>query len=126
LETFESQREGSLLAYLRQIVLNQVRDAARGVARRPGRDPLPEEAADRCRSPLEETVGRETMEAYDAALADLSEEQRHAVILRIELGYGYSQIAEAVGSPTPNAARMLVTRALLRLAQAMDGHREGR
>jgi len=40
-------------------------------------------------------------------------------VLRIELDFSYAEIAEAMDRPTDNAARMLVTRALVRLAKAM-------
>src|SRR5512140_2869820 len=40
IERFEPRREGAFLAYLRQILLNQVRDEARRVARKPERGAL--------------------------------------------------------------------------------------
>ena len=41
-------------------------------------------------------------------------------MLRIELGFTYVEIATFLGSPSANAARMVVTRALARLAEVMD------
>jgi len=38
-------------------------------------------------------------------------------VLRIEMGLGYDQVAEAVGKPSPNAARVAVMRALVRLGE---------
>jgi RNA polymerase sigma-70 factor (ECF subfamily) len=72
-------------------------------------------------SPLESTISRDTLERYEAALGRLGEEQQEAVILRVEMGYSYDQIAEALGKSSANTARMVVTRALARLAVAMDG-----
>lgn len=118
-ETFEPQGPGSFLAYLRRSLLNQIRDQARRVARSPDRTELPEDLASQERSPLEQAIGREALERYEAALSRMSPEQEEAVVLRLELGFTYEQIAEAIGSPTANAARMLVTRALARLAEAM-------
>jgi len=46
--------------------------------------------------------------------------QRSAVVLRVELGLGYREIADAIGSPSDNAARMTVTRAIERMAEVMD------
>jgi RNA polymerase sigma factor (sigma-70 family) len=123
-ETFEPRREGAFLAYLRQTLLNQVRDEARRVARRPAQGELPETLADPGRSPLEETIGKEAMERYETALGRLNDEQRESVVLRLELGYSYSEIAEALDRPTDNAARMLVTRALAKLAEEMKRVRE--
>jgi RNA polymerase sigma factor (sigma-70 family) len=119
-ETFEPRHEGAFLAYLRQILLNQLRDEVRRVARRPARAELDERLPLLAPSPLEEVIGKDAMERYEAAMAHLSAEQREAVVLRIELGFGYSEIAEAMDRPSGNAARMLVTRALVRLAKAMN------
>lgn len=125
IETFEPRREGAFLAYLRKILINQIRDEARRAARQKGRVELDERVESQERSPLEQVIGREAMERYDAALMRLSEEQREAVMLRIELGYEYGEIAEALDRPTANAARMLVTRALVRMAEEMKQIREG-
>ena len=121
---FEARREGAFLAYLRRILLNAVRDEIRRSARRPTDDVDAVELSAPGPSLLEEQVGRDTLEAYEAALTRLTEAQREAVIMRLEFGYSYPQIAEAMGRGTqPNAARMLVARALVLLAEAMDAHR---
>ncbi len=120
---FEPRREGAFLAYLRRILLNAVRDEIRRSARRPGGEEASEDLVDEGAPAVEQVIGRETMEAYEAALAELSDAQQEAVILRIEFGYTFPEIAEATGSPSANAARMTVARALVRLAEAMDGRR---
>ena len=121
LEGFEPRRPGSFLAYLRQILLNQVRDEIRKARRRPEMTPLGEEFPEDVASPLEQAIGRERLAAYETALARLPEKQQEGVVLRIEMGFTHDQVAEAIGSPSANAARMLVTRALVRLATEMDG-----
>ena len=68
-------------------------------------------------------MGRETLEAYEAGLMKLTDEQREAVVLRVEMGLTYQEIADAMESPSPNAARMLVARGLARLAELMDDRR---
>ncbi len=73
-------------------------------------------------SPLEEAIGAEAMEAYEAALAALTEDQQQAVVLRIEMGLSFQQVAEAMESPSADAARMLVTRGLARLSERMVEH----
>ncbi len=118
---FEPQRVGAFWAYLRRILQNQIRDQIRRTTRRPGATTLPETLADVGHSPLEEVIGRETLEAYERALEKLPDQQREAVLLRIELGFTHPEVAEAIGSPTPNAARMLVARGLARLAEVMNG-----
>lgn len=118
---FEPQREGAFLAYLRRIVLNAVRDELRRANRRPGRVDLGESLPEPGPSLVERAIGREVVEAYEAALATLPEEQREAVMMRVEFGYTYPEIADALGRPSANAARMAVTRALLRVAEVMGG-----
>ena len=120
---FEPRREGAFLAYLRRILLNAVRDEIRRVARRPGTEDMSEDLADGAPPAVEQAIGREAMQAYEAALAELNDAQQEAVILRVEFGYTFSEIAEATGSPSANAARMTVARALVRLGEAMDVRR---
>jgi RNA polymerase sigma-70 factor (ECF subfamily) len=70
-------------------------------------------------SPLEEAIGKEALERYEAALARLRPEDREAIIIRLELGLPYSEVAQALGKPSAAAAHMAVSRALLRLANEM-------
>jgi RNA polymerase sigma-70 factor (ECF subfamily) len=119
IEDFDARGVGSLQAYLRQAVLNRVRDELRRKARSPVRvdvEGLELEAED---SPLEEAIGREAFERYEAALGRLKPEEREAIIGRVEMDYSYPELAEALGKPTPEAARKAAQRALLRLAVEM-------
>jgi RNA polymerase sigma factor (sigma-70 family) len=120
LPEFESRHEGALLAYLRRILFNLVRDEARRVGRRPVHGELDETLPDSGPSPVERAIGQEALENYERALETLSEERRMAVILRVEFGFSYDDIARALDRPTPVAARLLVTRALVTLARKMD------
>jgi RNA polymerase sigma-70 factor (ECF subfamily) len=120
MEGFEPRHEGAFLAYLRRILQNQIRDEIRRAGRRPEMDALPEQLAEDAPSPLEETIGRERLETYEAALAKLQPDQQEALILRFELGFTHGEVAQATGSPSPNAARMKVARALVRLVEVMD------
>ena len=119
LEGFETRGDGALQAYLRQALLNQVRDEVRRAAHRPPAPADPPERVDPGPSPLEEALGRETVQRYEAALAGLREEDRVAIVTRIEMGCSYLEVAEALGKPTADAARMAVSRAVVRLAEAM-------
>ena len=123
IEGFDPQHEGALQAYLRQALLNRVRDEIRRAKRK-----TPAEALDSAEpasdpSPLEEAIGQEAQERYDAALQRLKTDDREAIILRIELGYAYADVAEALGKPSVAAAHMAVSRALLRLAKEMSRER---
>jgi RNA polymerase sigma-70 factor, ECF subfamily len=122
LNEFEQRGEGAFLAYLRQILLNQIRDEARRGKRTPDMVGMPEDLPAKGRSPIEEMIGADVLAGYEAALARLTENQRNAVILRIELGYRYREVAEAMELPSPNAARMLVARALVQLAAMLRNH----
>ena len=53
------------------------------------------------------------------SLHELTEDQREATMLRLEFGFSFPEIAEAMGKPSANAARMLVVRGLVRLAERM-------
>jgi len=119
LGSFEPRHAGAFLAYLRQILLNQIRDEIRRVSRRPDRDGLSEEIPDDGPSPLDEAVGRDARQRYERALLKLTPDQQEAVVLRLELGFTYPEMAEALERPSANAARLLVTRALVRLAKEM-------
>jgi RNA polymerase sigma factor (sigma-70 family) len=116
---FEPQHKGAFQAYLRQALLNRVRDQIRYAGRRPAAS-LDSERASPDPSPLEAAIGREALERYEAALERLKPADRTAIILRVELGCPISEIAEAPDKPSPDAARMAVTRALVRLAAEMS------
>lgn len=118
---FEVRGAGALQAYLRQAVMNRLRDELR----RKGRAPAVVEiegdglALVAEGSPLEEAMGREAFERYQAALARLRPEEREAIIARVEMDYSYAELAEILGKPTPDAARKAAQRALVRLAEEM-------
>ncbi len=118
-DTFQPRREGALQAYLRQALLNRIRDEIR----RAGREPAPVEfhgaEISPDASPLEEAIGRETVERYEGALRSLREEEREAIVARIEMGYSYEEVALAIGRPSAEAARSAVARALVRLVREM-------
>lgn len=121
-ESFEPRSEGALQAYLRQALANRIRDEIRVVARRPVASSLEPGAqhVDEQASPLEQAIGREALETYETALKRLRASDREAIVARIELQYSYQQLAEALGKPSVEAARMTVARALVRLASEMD------
>lgn len=118
-ERFELHREGAFLAYLRKVLLNQIRCEIRRAARRPDCGPGLDRIEAGDPSPLERAIGVEVLERWERALSILTEEQRGAVILRVELGFPYRMIAEALDLPSANAARMTIQRALVRMAAVM-------
>jgi RNA polymerase sigma-70 factor (ECF subfamily) len=120
IEAFESRHEGALQAYLRQAVVNRIRDEVRRTKRSPLAAELDENQSDGQASPLDEAIGREAVDRYEAALARLRPEEREAVVARIEMDGSYQEVAQALGKPSADAARMAVSRALLRLAEEMN------
>lgn len=119
LENIESRGSGSFHAYLRTAVLNRIRDEQRRFIRRLPPETLEETQFDDAPSALEEALGKEAMERYEQALAQLSESDREAIHTRVELGLPYAMVAEAIGKPSADAARMAVSRALMKLAKGM-------
>jgi RNA polymerase sigma-70 factor, ECF subfamily len=122
IDQFEPRHEGALQAYLRQAVVNRVRDEVRRLNRHPAAAGLEDSDhfADPSASPLEEAIGKEALERYEAAMQRLKPEEREIVLARVEMQQSYQQIAAAHGKSSPDAARMAVTRALVRLAEEMD------
>jgi RNA polymerase sigma-70 factor, ECF subfamily len=119
LETFTPRCEGAFILYLRRILLNVLVDHGRKAARRPRPASLEEEPEARGAGPVEEAVGTEAWERYRAAVEELSEAQKEAVVLFVECGMDFPEIAEAIESPSADAARMLVARGVKKLSQLM-------
>ena len=118
-EAFEPRGEGALQAYLRRAVMNRIRNEFRSKGRRPSFEDLNEDAPGDHTSPLEAAIRQEQLDRYDAALSRLSEQERDLVVARIEVGLTYEEMADALGKPSWNAARMATARALLRLAEEL-------
>ena len=60
------------------------------------------------------------MVAYDEAMEKLRAAEREAIIGRVELSLSYAELAKVLERPSPDAARMAVGRALLKLAKLME------
>jgi RNA polymerase sigma-70 factor (ECF subfamily) len=120
IDSFEHRGEGAFQAYLRQAVLNRIRNELRRAAARPARTDLDSEAPDDTASPLERAIGAQGIERYEAALQRLREEDRELIIARLELGLTYAEMAAATGRPSPDAARMAVGRAIVRMIEFMN------
>jgi len=116
--TFEYRREGAFLAFLRTIFMNLLRDKYRAASARPQWEPFREDVAGAA-DPGADVERALFWEAYERALGTLPEHTREAVMLRLEFDWSYERIAADIGSPSKNAARMLVTRGIGRLAEVM-------
>jgi RNA polymerase sigma factor (sigma-70 family) len=119
IDVFEYRVDSALQAYLRQAVMNRIRNEIRRATRHPAPATLDSAAPDAGLSPLEELIGKQTVAAYDEAMAGLQPEEREAIIGRVELGLSYAELAAAMDRPSADAARMAVGRALLKLAKRL-------
>ena len=124
MDGFEPRREGALQAYLRQAVMNRIRDELRRFDRRGQPAALDSQEPDGGPSPLEAAIGTEQSERYERALARLSDADREAVIGRVDLGCSYEELAVALGKPSAEAARKAAQRAVVRLVAEMKHERD--
>jgi RNA polymerase sigma-70 factor, ECF subfamily len=119
-DSFDPHHSGAFLAYLRQGVLNCLRDEVRRVRREPPEAGTAGEVEDARPSPMDEAIGREVLECYEGAFRRLKPEDQEAIFARVELGLSFPEMAETLGKPSPDAARMATSRALVRLAREMS------
>ena len=126
LRSLEVRSEGALWHFLTKSVRNRIIDLHRRGARRPKRGDMPENKTAPGRDALGLAIAAEAFALYERALALLNPEDRRAVVLRLELGLSYKEVAAELDKPTPDAARMTVSRATERLAdgikQLQGGH----
>ncbi|MEM7704548.1 MAG: sigma-70 family RNA polymerase sigma factor [Pseudomonadota bacterium] len=119
LEDFESERPGAFLAYLRAICLSALRDEIRRRRRAPQHLPIEDNLLAGDSSILEEMVGGEILTKYELGLGKMDETKRMAVVMRVEFGMSYREIAAELQRPSVNATRMLIVRAIDELAELM-------
>jgi RNA polymerase sigma-70 factor (ECF subfamily) len=120
IEQFEPRRVGALQAYLRQAVLNRIRNELRRKGRQPDGTDLDGVEIEDGQSPLERAIGSEAVERYERALQRLRAEDREAIVARVEMGYSNEELAVVLGKPSAEAARKAAQRALVRLAEEME------
>ena len=119
LDAFEPRHVGAMQAYLRQSVINRIRDEVRRIGRHPAAVELPEEHPADVTSPLEFAIQAESYERYRQALGSLKPRDRKFVVARVEVQWSLPEIAHRFGMRTADAARMAVSRALRRLSARM-------
>src|SRR5688572_25144343 len=119
LDVFEPRHVGAMQAYLRQSVINRIRDEVRRVTRHPAPVELPPDHAADATSPLEAAIEAESYERYRQALSAMNPRHREIVVARVEMQWSLAEIAQRFGMRTADAARMAVSRALKRLSAEM-------
>ena len=120
LKSFDPRGTGAFQAYLRQAVLNRIRDEVRRIGRKPPTEDTLSEIIDPGPSPIEIAIGREEFDRYESALGELRDSDREAIIARLEFGLSYREAADYLGNPSPDAAKIAVRRAVVRLAEKMS------
>lgn len=120
IDRFEDRGDGALQAYLRQAVMNRLRDELRRIERRPMSE-LPDDLRDPALSPFDTTLDAQRAERYKQALTTLDEADRVLIVARLEMDYTYEQLALISDRPTPEAARKALRRAVMKLAARMSG-----
>ena len=125
LDTFQPRHVGAMQAYLRTAVINRIRDEVRRIGRHPASCELPDDMPSEAPSPLEQSVKAEAVSRYHRALVELKPRDRALVVARIEAQWTFDEIARHFGMPTPDAARMAVSRALNRLLDLVKEQRRG-
>lgn len=118
--SLEGTTGAALQAYLRQAVLNRVRDELRRSKRRPDMTDIDGNDVACEASPLEQMLGAEALDRYEDALATLRPDEREAIVGRLEMGYSYRELAAILDKPSPEAARKAAARAVARLVEEMQ------
>ena len=108
LDRIEVRGPGMFQAYVRQAILNRIRDQLRSARTRPG-VAAPERIEGKTPSPLDLAIEADVLDRYERALAQLTEDERRLLHLRVELDFSYGEIA-AMMERSPDAARMAARR----------------
>jgi RNA polymerase sigma factor (sigma-70 family) len=119
LDRFEARHVGALQAYLRQAVINRIRDEVRRVQRRPPALELIHEPQSDAISPLEAAIRAESYDRYRQALARVTKRDRALLIGRIEMQWSLSELASRLHIVSTDAARVAVIRAVRRLSREL-------
>ena len=117
LERFEPKHANALRIYLRRAVENQIRDELRRAVRRRA-SIAPDEVvrlSDDGAPQHRQLVDDETWGRYLSGLKRLTPRDRRLIVGHAELEYSYRQLALIEDMPSPDAARMALRRAMIRL-----------
>ncbi len=113
-DQIQAKKPGAFLAYLRTIFINCVRDVARK-----SKNSERNNGYHNSQTLFQDAINLDEFIAYEKALSKLPPANQEAVILRIEFGMSYHEIAAATDKSSADAARMQVKRALVILAEHM-------
>jgi RNA polymerase sigma-70 factor (ECF subfamily) len=112
-------------AWLFRIAHNAFANLYRSSARRDlsGSRPLPDDLPDRDQGPVEQCLSREALADLAEALRRLGTDFQAALLLRVEEGLSFRQIADVLGT-TEETARWRVFKARQKLLERLQSQRE--
>ncbi|MBL8862953.1 MAG: sigma-70 family RNA polymerase sigma factor [Planctomycetes bacterium] len=133
LDRFETRGESSLIRWLATIVQNRIsarakyfsaerRSSAREIAL-DGLGPEHDSSIDppaRVRTPSLEVRSQEEQGLVEECLHELPENYRELILMRDYAGSSWEEVAEQVGAASPDAARMMHTRARTQLGRLLQ------
>ena len=120
IERFEARGEGALYGYLRQAILNRIRDELRRAKRRPANE---RDRCTRCRITAGRRWRMRSGRRRSSGMSARSQRYARRIARRWWRGSSWGtptkRLPVCLGKPTANAARMAVERAIVRLAKEM-------
>jgi len=116
----EPKRRRALRAYLQESIKNRIRDEIRRAGQVETSNGTAPTLPDPDTSPLDRAIAIEKTARYREALRRLDPGDHELIVARVEMGFSYEQLALATGRPSPDAARVAVRRAILRLAEELS------
>ena len=125
LDGFDARGAGALNAYLRQAVINRLRDELRRQPQRPVALPSEGSLSAGGPSPLDLAIGAEAVARYERALDRLRPGEKECLVARLELGFSFEELAEWTHRRSADAARKATERALVRLVEEMERSMSG-
>ena len=114
LPRFEHQSIKDLRSWLNTVFRNLVTDEKRRVGRAGVEQELPADVPDPAMSPEERVVEQAQTGVFERALRRLEPGDRLFIVYRLQHGYSFRELADELGKPSADAARMTYNRALQR------------
>jgi RNA polymerase sigma factor (sigma-70 family) len=118
---FRPEHEGSMPAFMGQVMKNRVHDEFRRTVRRPKCEPLDDSERSASPSPLAALLETERQQRYQRALQTLRAKDRQLILARVANEDSLERIAKQFGLATSAAAGMAVRRAEQRLRAQLGG-----
>ena len=115
LPRFENQTIKQFRFWLHTVFRNLVTDEKRFVGRVGVAKELPADIKDPAMSPEEQAVEQATAGVTERALQCLEPGDRLLIVYRLQHGYSFQELADKLGKPSADAARMTYNRALGKL-----------